>query len=74
MDANYLLHWYSIEFKYFTTLTSVYRLSPTIASSTQEREQCLGCARKALSGVKKIQQLGREQGHFVEDYSPYLSW
>ncbi|KAF2676111.1 hypothetical protein K458DRAFT_424966 [Lentithecium fluviatile CBS 122367] len=73
-NADYLLHWRSLEFKYFSTLTSVHRLSPKIASDAWDREQCLRCARKALGYVKEIQHLGKQQGHFVEEYSPYLSW
>jgi hypothetical protein len=73
-NPNYLLHWRSLEFKYFSTLTSVHRLSPKIASDAWEREQCLQCARKSLGYVKEIQHLGKQQGHFVAEYSPYLSW
>jgi hypothetical protein len=45
-----------------------------MATDPREREQCLQCARKALGYVKEIQHLGKQQGCFVAEYSPYLSW
>ncbi|KAF1958424.1 hypothetical protein CC80DRAFT_524542 [Byssothecium circinans] len=73
-NQDYLLHWQSLEFKYFSTLTSVCRLSPTIASDPLEREECLKSARRALEYVKQIEHLGKQQGHFVDDFSPYMCW
>jgi hypothetical protein len=36
-----LIHWKSMEFRYFSTLTSVHRLSPTVTTNPLEREECL---------------------------------
>ncbi|KAA8624634.1 hypothetical protein PtrV1_00314 [Pyrenophora tritici-repentis] len=69
-----LIHWKGMEFKYYSTMTSVYRLSPTVTTNHAEREECLQCARKALECVKLIEQLGRRLDHFIEGYDPYLAW
>ncbi|CAE7013165.1 hypothetical protein PTNB73_00946 [Pyrenophora teres f. teres] len=69
-----LIHWKGMEFKYYSTMTSVYRLSPTVTTNRAEREECLQCARKALECVKLIEQLGRRLDHFIEGYDPYLAW
>lgn len=69
-----LLHWKSLEFKYFSTLTSVHRLSPTVTTDPSEREECLQSARKALECVKVIEATSKSLGHFIEGYDPYLAW
>ncbi|KAF2125846.1 putative Zn(II)2Cys6 transcription factor-like protein [Dothidotthia symphoricarpi CBS 119687] len=69
-----LLHWKCLEFKYFSTLTSVHRLSPTVTTNPVEREECLQSARKALECVKVIEATGKSLGHFIEGYDPYLAW
>ncbi|KAF2854090.1 putative Zn(II)2Cys6 transcription factor-like protein [Plenodomus tracheiphilus IPT5] len=69
-----LLHWRCLEFKYFSTLTSVHRLSPSCTTNPCEREECLQSARKALECVISIQELGKKLGHFIEGYDPYLAW
>ncbi|KAH6633646.1 putative Zn(II)2Cys6 transcription factor-like protein [Boeremia exigua] len=69
-----LLHWKSLEFKYFSTLTSVHRLSPTVTTDPSEREECLQSARKALECVKVIDATSKSLGHFIEGYDPYLAW
>ncbi|KAF2875454.1 putative Zn(II)2Cys6 transcription factor-like protein [Massariosphaeria phaeospora] len=73
-NLDLLLHWQILDFKFFSTLTSVHRLSPTVTSNRIEREECLDCARKALERVKLIQENAIKQAHFVEEYNPYLSW
>ncbi|PVH93213.1 hypothetical protein DM02DRAFT_574711 [Periconia macrospinosa] len=73
-NRDYILHWQSLEFRYYALLTSIHRLSPSVVTDPCEREKCLASARKALEYVKEIQYLGKQQGHFVEDFSPYLSW
>ena len=69
-----LLHWKCLEFKYFSTLTSVHRLSPTVTTDPLEREECLQSARKALECVKVIEATSKSLGHFIEGYDPYLAW
>src|SRR5689334_9651556 len=69
-----LLHWKCLEFKYFSTLTSVHRLSPSVTTHPVEREECLQSARKALECVKIIEEVGKSLGHFIEGYDPYLAW
>jgi len=69
-----LILWKGMEFRYYSTLTSVYRLSPTVTTNRAEREECLQCARKALECVKLIEQLGRKLDHFIQGYDPYLAW
>ncbi|EMD60418.1 hypothetical protein COCSADRAFT_40062 [Bipolaris sorokiniana ND90Pr] len=69
-----LIHYKSMEFKYFSLLTSVHRLSPTVTTNYLEREECLQSARKALECVKMIEQLARTLDHFIEGFDPYLSW
>lgn len=69
-----LLHWKCLEFKYFSTLTSVHRLSPTVTTDPSEREECLESARKALECVKVIEATSKSLGHFIEGYDPYLAW
>ncbi|KAJ4359222.1 hypothetical protein N0V95_002389 [Ascochyta clinopodiicola] len=69
-----LLHWKCLEFKYFSTLTSVHRLSPTVTTEPSEREECLQSARKALECVKVIEATSKSLGHFIEGYDPYLAW
>ncbi|KAI4954444.1 hypothetical protein J4E91_002157 [Alternaria rosae] len=69
-----LIHWKSMEFRYFSTLTSVHRLSPTVTTNPSEREECLQSARKALECAKDIEELGRSLDHFIEGYDPYLAW
>ncbi|KAI8941075.1 hypothetical protein NX059_002315 [Plenodomus lindquistii] len=68
------LHWKCLEFKYFSTLTSVHRLSPTCTTDSYEREECLQSARKSLECVIAIQELGKKLDHFIEGYDPYLAW
>lgn len=76
LDTNMdiLLHWKCLEFKYFSTLTSVHRLSPSVTTHPSEREECLQSARKALECVKFIEVIGKSLGHFIEGYDPYLAW
>ncbi|KAF9690803.1 hypothetical protein EKO04_011046 [Ascochyta lentis] len=69
-----LLHWKCLEFKYFSTLTSVHRLSPTVTTEPLEREECLRSARMALECVKVIETTSKSLGHFIEGYDPYLAW
>jgi hypothetical protein len=69
-----LLHWKCLEFKYFSTLTSVLRLSPTVTTDPIEREECLQSARKALECVKVIVVTSKSLDHFIEGYDPYLAW
>lgn len=69
-----LLHWKCLEFKYFSTLTSVHRLSTTVTTNSFEREECLKSARKALECVKFIEEISKSLGHFLEGYDPYLAW
>ncbi|KAB2108330.1 hypothetical protein AG0111_0g3069 [Alternaria gaisen] len=69
-----LIHWKGMEFRYFSTLTSVHRLSPTVTTNPSEREECLQSARKALECAKDIEELGRSLDHFIEGYDPYLAW
>ncbi|KAJ4993640.1 C6 transcription factor [Stagonosporopsis vannaccii] len=69
-----LLHWKCLEFKYFSTLTSVHRLSPTVTTDPAEREECLQSARKALECVKVIDATSKSLSHFIEGYDPYLAW
>ncbi|KAF2994720.1 hypothetical protein E8E13_003506 [Curvularia kusanoi] len=69
-----LLHWKCLEFKYFSTLTSVLRLSPTVTTDPIEREECLQSARKALECVKVIMSTSKSLDHFIEGYDPYLAW
>jgi hypothetical protein len=69
-----LVHWKGLEFKYFSTLTSVHRLSPTVTTNAVEREECLRSARRALECVKFIEDIGKSLGHFIEGYDPYLAW
>ncbi|KAF1833485.1 putative Zn(II)2Cys6 transcription factor-like protein [Decorospora gaudefroyi] len=69
-----LIHWKGLEFKYFSTLTSVHRLSPTVTTDASEREECLQSARKALECVKSIEDIGKGLGHFIEGFDPYLAW
>ncbi len=71
---NILLHWTSLEFKFYSTLTSVHRLSPSVTTNPSEREECLRGARKALECVKFIEGIGKSLGHFIEGYDPYLAW
>ncbi|KAF1971323.1 hypothetical protein BU23DRAFT_186123 [Bimuria novae-zelandiae CBS 107.79] len=73
-SPDYQLHWHSLEFKYFSTLTAVHRLSHNICFYAPERERCLYAARQALQCVKEIRNLALQQDHFVEEYSPYLAW
>ncbi|KAF2001763.1 hypothetical protein P154DRAFT_432372 [Amniculicola lignicola CBS 123094] len=72
--AEGLLHWQSLEFKFFSTLTAIHRLSPTITSDPVEREECLRCARKALVCITDIQNEYATQGFFVDECNPYMSW
>ncbi|KAF1843031.1 uncharacterized protein K460DRAFT_407404 [Cucurbitaria berberidis CBS 394.84] len=72
--VDILLHWKCLEFKYFSTLTSVHRLSPSVTTHPSEREECLQSARKALECVKFIEEVGKSLGHFIEGYDPYLAW
>lgn len=72
--TNSPIHWKGMEFKYFSILTSVHRLSPTVTTNHIEREECLRSARKALQCVKIIEQLARSLDHFIEGYDPYLAW
>ncbi|KAH7350410.1 Zn(II)2Cys6 transcription factor-like protein [Pyrenochaeta sp. MPI-SDFR-AT-0127] len=76
LDTNMdiLLHWKCLQFKYFSTLTSVHRLSPTVTTHPLEREECLKSARMALECVKIIEDVGKSLGHFIEGYDPYLAW
>jgi hypothetical protein len=69
-----LLHWQSLEFKYYSTLTSIHRLSPTVTSDAAEREECLRCARRALACITDIQNKYATQGWFVDECNPYMSW
>lgn len=69
-----LLHWKCLEFKYYSTLTSVHRLSPTVTTDPMEREECLRSARLALECVKVIMSTSKSLGHFLEGYDPYLAW
>ncbi|KAF1936709.1 putative Zn(II)2Cys6 transcription factor-like protein [Clathrospora elynae] len=69
-----LIHWKGLEFKYFSTLTSVHRLSPSVTTNPVEREDCLQSARKALECVRFIEDIGKSLGHFMEGYDPYLAW
>ncbi|KAF3045835.1 hypothetical protein E8E11_005927 [Didymella keratinophila] len=69
-----LLHWKCLEFKYYSTLTSVHRLSPTVTTDPLEREECLRSARVALECVKVIMSTSKSLGHFIEGYDPYLAW
>lgn len=69
-----LLHWKCLEFKYFSTLASVHRLSPSVTTDPLEREECLQSARKALECVKFIEEISKSLGHFMEGYDPYLAW
>ncbi|KAL6704078.1 hypothetical protein ACN47E_008741 [Coniothyrium glycines] len=69
-----LQHWKCLEFKYFSTLTSVHRLSPSVTTNPVEREECLQSARQALECVKFIEEIGKSLGHFIEGYDPYLAW
>ncbi|KAK7181265.1 hypothetical protein PSPO01_12742 [Paraphaeosphaeria sporulosa] len=73
-SPDYQLHWHSLEFKFFSTLTAVHRLSNTVCFCVSERERCLYAARRALQCVKSIQDLAKQQDHFLEEYSPYLAW
>lgn len=73
-SPDYQLHWHSLEFKFFSTLTAVHRLSYNVCFCVSEREKCLYAARRALQCVKAIQDLAKQQDHFMEEYSPYLSW
>lgn len=73
-SPDYQLHWRSLEFKFFSTLTAVHRLSSTVCFCAAEREKCLYAARRALQCVKSIQHLAKQQDHFLEEYSPYLAW
>lgn len=73
-SPDYQLHWHSLDFKFFSTLTAVHRLSNAVCFSVPERERCLYAARRALQCVKAIQDLAKQQDHFLEDYSPYLAW
>lgn len=52
----------------------MHRLSNAVCFSVSERERCLYAARRALQCVKAIQDLAKQQDHFLEDYSPYLAW
>lgn len=72
--TDIFLHWKCLEFKYFSTLTSVHRLSPSVTTNPSEREECLQSAREALECVIAIQELGKKLGHFMEGYDPYLAW
>ncbi|KAF2029280.1 putative Zn(II)2Cys6 transcription factor-like protein [Setomelanomma holmii] len=69
-----LLHWKCLKFKYFSTLSLVHRLSPTVTTVPSEREECLQSAREALECVKFIEDIGKALGHFIEGYDPYLAW
>jgi hypothetical protein len=69
-----LLHWKCVEFKYYSTLASVHRLSPTVTTVPAERDACLDSARKALECVKYIEAISKTLGHFIEGYDPYLAW
>jgi hypothetical protein len=69
-----LIHWKSMKFRYYSTLTSVHRLSPTVTTNPLEREECLQSARKSLECAKDIAELGRSLDHFIEGYDPYLAW
>ncbi|KAL1600483.1 hypothetical protein SLS60_006869 [Paraconiothyrium brasiliense] len=73
-SPDYQLHWHSLEFKFFSTLTAVHRLSNTVCFCASEREKCLYAARRALQCVKAIQDLAKQQDHFLEEFSPYLAW
>ncbi|KAJ4360719.1 uncharacterized protein N0V89_001286 [Didymosphaeria variabile] len=73
-SPDYQLHWHSLEFKFFSTLTAVHRLSNTVCFCASEREKCLYAARRALQCVKAIQGLAKQQDHFLEEFSPYLAW
>jgi hypothetical protein len=73
-SPDFQLHWHSLEFKYFSTLTAVHRLSNTVCFCDSERERCLYAARRALQCVKSIHDLATQQDHFLEGYSPYLAW
>ncbi|KAF2824767.1 putative Zn(II)2Cys6 transcription factor-like protein [Ophiobolus disseminans] len=76
LDSNQvvLLHWRGLEFKYYSTLASVHRLSPSVTTVPAEREECLRSARTALECVLFIETIGRKLGHFIEGYDPYLAW
>jgi hypothetical protein len=73
-SPDYQLHWHSLEFKFFSTLTAVHRLSNTVCFCASERERCLYAARRALRCVKAIQDLAKQQDHFLDDFCPYLAW
>ncbi|KAL5116895.1 hypothetical protein ACEQ8H_005247 [Pleosporales sp. CAS-2024a] len=68
------LHWKCLEFKYYSTLASVHRLSPTVTTVPVERDACLVSARKALECVQYIETISKNLGHFMEGYDPYLAW
>lgn len=72
--ADALIHCKSMEFKYFSLLTAVHRLSPTVTTNYIEREECLQSARNALECVKMIERLAKSLDHFIEGFDPYLSW
>ncbi|EOA90164.1 uncharacterized protein SETTUDRAFT_182687 [Exserohilum turcica Et28A] len=72
--ADALIHCKSMEFKYFSLLTAVHRLSPTVTTNYIEREECLQSARNALECVKMIERLAESLDHFIEGFDPYLSW
>lgn len=73
-NIGVMLHWHSLEYQYFCTLTSVHRLSSTVISNPFERDECLRCARRALESIQKMQDEGSDSGHFSGEYNPYLCW
>jgi hypothetical protein len=73
-NSGVSLHWRTVEFKYYSTLASVHRLSPTVTTVPAEREECLQSARRALDCVLFIENIGKSLGHFIEGYDPYLAW
>jgi hypothetical protein len=68
------IHWESLEFKYYSTVTAVTRLNAAVTASAVELEECLAAARKCLEFVNYCQKISPSRGDFTEEYSPYLSW
>jgi hypothetical protein len=73
MDGPTTLEWVGNEFEYWSTMTAVYRLSPTVTTHP-EREECLNCARTALNCALEIARIGSQVDNHTEDFNPHLNW
>ncbi|KAE8346248.1 hypothetical protein BDV24DRAFT_158490 [Aspergillus arachidicola] len=53
-DIYVRMHWYILEFTYYSIFTTIIRMDPKMASDHARRKLCLRSARQALEGLCKI--------------------